>query len=206
MIDLLFGPQTVWFGVPALVGTLFFVLRLAMVTMGIDFGDGADADAGGGFDGAAGGEDAISVEDGVDHAESTSVFKFLSIQTITAFAMGFGWGGILGLETFGYSVGTSLLVAIGMGVAFAWFIVWLFQLMYAMESSGNVGIRRAMGCEGVAGSVIPAGGETTGRVRLTIGDRQRAFGARTDGDEIRMGARVRVTRVNNDNTVTVIGL
>src|SRR6056297_3341950 len=58
MIDLLFGPQTIWFGVPALIGTLFFVLRLAMVAAGIDLGDGADGDAGVAMD--------AGVDDGLD--------------------------------------------------------------------------------------------------------------------------------------------
>ena len=196
MIDLLFGPQTIWFGVPALIGTLFFVLRLAMVAAGIDLGDGADGDAGVAMD--------AGVDDGLDHAESSSIFKFLSLQTITAFCMGFGWGGLLGLRTFGYDLGGSLAIAVLGGVAFAWFIVWCFQLMYAMESSGNISIRQALGCEGVTASMIPAGGDGTGRVRLTIGDRQRAYGARTEGEAIGMHSRVRVTRVNDDNTVTVV--
>jgi hypothetical protein len=206
MIDLLFGPLNIWFGVPALVGTLFFVLRLAMVVMGIDFGDG---DGGGGLDagmdaGGGGLDVDAPIDEGLDHAESSSIFRFLSLQTITAFCMGFGWGGLLGLETFGYGVGASVGVGVLGGLAFAWFIVWCFKLMYAMESSGNISIREALGCEGVTASMIPAGGEQTGRVRLTIGDRQRAYGARTDGEEIRMGVRVRATRVNNDNTVTVV--
>lgn len=198
MIDLFFGPDTVWYGVPALIGSLFFVLRLAMVAAGIDIGDGADGDAAGGIDDAGG------VDEGLDHAESSSIFKFLSIQTITAFCMGFGWGGLLGLRTLGYDLAGSLATAVIGGVAFAWLIIWCFKLMYAMESSGNVSIRQALGCEGVSASMIPADGEGTGRVRLTIGDRQRAYGARTEGEAIGMNARVRVTRVNDDNTVTVV--
>lgn len=205
MFDLLFGPQTVWFGVPALIGTLFFALRLAMVTMGIDFGDGDAGVDGGGVDAGVGGADGDApIDEGMDHAESSSILRFLSLQTITAFCMGFGWGGLLGLETLGYGVGASVGMAVAMGIGFAWFIVWCFTLMYAMGSSGNISISEALGCEGVSASRIPAGGEKTGRVRLTIGDRQRAYGARTEGDEIHMNVRVRVTRINNDNTVTVV--
>lgn len=210
MIDLLFGDPNVWFGVPAAIGTLFFVLRLAMVVTGVDVGDGAEGDGGGFDDGGGaglddGGDDALRVDEGLDHAESSSIFKFLSIQTITAFAMGFGWGGLLGLETFGYGAPGAIGVGVAVGLAFAWFIVWCFKLLYAMESSGNVSIRDARGSEGTVTATIPAGGGT-GRVRLTVRDRQRGFAARTEGDEIRMNTRVRVTRVNDDNTVTVAAL
>ncbi|MEM7227734.1 MAG: hypothetical protein AAF432_02860 [Planctomycetota bacterium] len=196
MFDLLFGPLAVWFGVPAVIGTLFFMARLGMSLLGIDFGDGADGDVG------AVDMDA-PIDEGFDHAESTSVFKFLSLQTITAFAMGFGWGGLLGLKTFELSMLWSLVMGVGVGVAFAWFIVWCFKLMYAMESSGNISLSDALNAEGVAETSIPGNGDGTGRVRLTIRDRHRGFDATTGGDPIQSGTRVKVSRVNKDNTVTV---
>ena len=41
MQELILGPVAIWFGVPALVGTVFFSLRMALMLIG-----GADADAG----------------------------------------------------------------------------------------------------------------------------------------------------------------
>ena len=196
MADFLFGNGASWFAVPALIGTLFFAIRVVLALIGLDFDDGGDAD--GGL------VDAIDpgLEEGVDHAESTSVFKFLSIQTITAFAMGFGWGGLLGLRTFGFGVAESVGVGVVLGVVFAWFVVWCFSMIYALESSGNISINDAMNGEGTVSSTVTPGG--TGRVRLTIGDRQRAFNATTDGESLSPGTRVRVTKVNSDQTVTVV--
>lgn len=196
MSEFLFGNGAAWFSVPALVGTLFFAIRIVLALVGLDF------DAGGAGDGGLGDAGDASIEEGIDHAESTSVFKFLSIQTITAFAMGFGWGGLLGLRTFGLGIPESVGVGAVLGVVFAWFVVWCFSMIYALESSGNISIRDAMHTEGTVSSSVRPGG--TGRVRLTIGDRQRAFTAITEGETLPAGTRVRVTKVNSNQTVTVV--
>ncbi|GAB4547042.1 MAG: hypothetical protein Tsb0013_06460 [Phycisphaerales bacterium] len=199
MIDKLFATDALWFTVPALVGTGFFVIRLAMTMIGLDL-EGAE---GGGEDIPGVLDAGADIDEGMEHAESSSVFRFLSIQTVTAFAMGFGWGGLAAKYAMGLDTVPSVVVAIAFGGLFAWLIVWLLQLMYAMESSGNISIKSAYGAEGVTTSTIPAHDAGTGRVRITIEDRQRAYAARSLGDEIRMGAHIRVVRVNADNTVTV---
>ncbi len=195
MSEFLFDNGAAWFSVPALIGTLFFAIRIVMTLIGLDFDDGG-GDAGGMDVGDAG------LEEGIDHAESTSVFKFLSIQTITAFAMGFGWGGLLGIRTLNLGIPESVGIGVLLGIAFAWFVVWCFKLIYSLESSGNISIRDAMHSEGTVSSTIEPG--RTGRVRLTIGDRQRAFAAITEGESLSTGTRVRVTKINNNQTVTVV--
>lgn len=202
MINTLFANDALWFTVPALAGTFFFLVRLAMALTGIEF-EGAD---GGGGDGIDFGDDIpgdTGMDEGMDHAETTSVFKFISIQTVTAFFMGFGWGGLVAKYPLGLDAVPSVVVALASGAGFVWLVIWLFKLMYLMESSGNISIKEAYDAEGVTTSTVPGANAGTGRVRLTIGDRQRAYGARTEGDEIGMGTRVRVVGVNRDNTVTV---
>lgn len=197
MGEFLFDNGAAWFSVPALIGTLFFAIRIVLALIGLDFDDGGD-----GADGGFGDTGDPSVEEGIDHAESTSVFKFLSIQTITAFAMGFGWGGMLGLRTLDLGVPESVGIGVLLGVVFAWFVVWCFQMIYSLESSGNISIRDAMNTEGTVATTIEPG--RTGRVRLTIGDRQRAFTAITEGEALASGTRVRVTKINSNQTVTVV--
>ncbi len=203
MFDQFTSSPSLWFTIPALVGTIFFIIRLGMALIGIDFVEGADGD--GGFDADFGDDmiDVNSVDEGVDHAESSSVFKFISIQTITAFAMGFGWGGLIGLHTLSLEIVPSFVIGLATGLAFSWFIVWLFKLMYAMESSGNISIKDAYACEGVATSSVPGNNTGTGRVRITLRENQRAYAARTPGEPIKMGTPIRVTGVNQDNTLTV---
>lgn len=208
MINQMFANDALVFTIPALAGTLFFVLRLATTIIGLDIegADGSGDDFGAGIgDGTMGdgGLDAADLEEGMDHAETSSVFKFVSILTVTAFFMGFGWGGLVALYAMGLDVAPAVLIALAFGIVLAWFVIWLLKLLYSIESSGNITIDKAMGAEGVTTSTIPARDAGTGRVRITIEDRQRAYAARSEGDEIRMGAHVRVVRVNRDNTVTV---
>ena len=207
MIDLLTSSPSVWFTIPALVGTIFFSVRLVMAVTGLDFGDGADGDVGGidGLDGSGGdaGDGGSTVDDGVEHAETSSVFKFISIQTVTAFAMGFGLTGLMALHTMKLDMPASVVIGICGGLGFAWLIIWLFKLMYSLESSGNISIRDAYGAEGLTTSSIPAETAGTGRVRVVVGDRERSYAARSESESIPMGKRIRVVHVNNDNSVTV---
>ncbi|NTV94050.1 MAG: DUF3108 domain-containing protein, partial [Thiobacillus sp.] len=82
--DVLLGGNAALFGVPALLGTLFFVGRLVLMLVAGD-GDlhqdvGIHVDAGTG--------------DVSGHTDSSSAFKILSLQAVAAFLMGFGWGGL----------------------------------------------------------------------------------------------------------------
>jgi len=83
ILDLMFTNHAAWFGVPAVVGSVFFVLRTALMMIGGDLGHGD-------FDADAGGAD-------LHHGDPGDAFKLLSIQSIAAFCMGFGWGGLAGL-------------------------------------------------------------------------------------------------------------
>jgi hypothetical protein len=97
MSDLFFGNNATWFTVPALIGTLFFVVRLGLMLVGggdWDVDADVDADIDGDIDG--------------DFDDSDHAFKVLSIQSITAFMMGFGWGGLGGFKGAGWSVVNSV--------------------------------------------------------------------------------------------------
>lgn len=211
MYDLLFGNDVMLFSIPALVGTIFFVVRigLSLVTGGLIDGemdtsldDGLDAlDEGAGVEGTEGfdGEDAA-------HSDSNTVFKFLSIQTITAFAMGFGWVGLIGLKTFHLGVLESAFIGLAGGIGFVWFLLWLLRLVYSLQSSGNLTVRDAVGLEGEVYTDIPGENEGSGRVRVVIDDRQRVYRARTRGDRLPTRTRVRVVRASSDNTIEVEAL
>ena len=103
MLDAMFGQQALFFTVPALLGTVVFVARLIMMSLG-----GGDA----------GGHDGDLAHTG-DSADSTHAFNLLSVQSIAAFLMGFGWGGLGGLIGFEWPMPASLLTGAGLGALFA---------------------------------------------------------------------------------------
>lgn len=199
MSDLFFGPIAVWFTIPALVGTVFFTLRTAMMLIGGDVD--ADVDVGVDVD-----FDADVAADAAEGSDSTAAFKVLSIQAIAAFLMGFGWGGLGAFSGSGWSPTVSVLVALAAGLAMMWVLGVLLRFVYGMQSTGNVPMYQALEAEGRVYAQIPAAGAGKGEVRVVIGDRERYYKATSDGAALPTGARVRVVSVNeDDNSVTVTG-
>lgn len=197
MSDLLFGPVTIWFGLPAVVGTAFFTLRLVMMLVG------GDADADGGFDADIDAADVDGAIDGAD-ADSSGAFKVLSLQAISAFLMGFGWGGLGALRGSGWSLGTSVVVAGLSGAAMMWLLGTLLRFVHGLQSSGNLPIYQALQATGSVYAQIPAAGEGKGEVRLVVGDRERYYKAISSGEPLATGTTVRVVSINeDDNSVTV---
>jgi hypothetical protein len=178
--------DAIWFGVPALVGTLLFIIRMVLMLMGTDHDMASDTD--------------VAAADGHDAA---GAFKALSLQTFTAFAMGFGWGGILGLYTLNWGMGKSLLLASGTGVGMVWLLAVMLRMMLDLQSSGNQKLESALGCEGEVYVGIPPKGQGTGQVKVVVSDRMRIINAQSEGEGVPSQSRVRVVRVNGDNTVTV---
>ena len=197
MLDELFSGNLLFFSVPAVAGTIFFVIRLIMMFAGLGGHGDLDVDHGG----LDAGADASA-----DPHHSTELFKILSIQSIAAFMMGFGWGGVGGLKGAGWEFGTSLLSAVAGGVAMVWLLTWLLKLVHDLQSSGTVSIQSAMGAEGDVYVTVPQRGQGVGQVRVIVSDRQRIYNAVSETNPLPTNTRVRVTRINEDNTLTVAAI
>ncbi len=182
MLDLMLTGTAAWFGVPALLGTGVFAIRLLMAI----FGHMGHADV-----------------DSHDGHDSSDVFKFLSFQSIAAFLMGFGWAGLGALHGANLSMLPAFGAAIGGGAVMVWLMMMLLKLMVALNSSGNIAIDKTVGCEGEVAVEVPGNQSGRGQVRVVIEDRQRSYGAVSEGLPIPSRTRVRVVRANTDNTLTV---
>lgn len=215
-MDFFFGdtPSSV-FTAAAIFGTVFFLIRLALMFMGVgdtDF-DGGGGGGGGGGD-FGGGHDAgfdmghLDVDPTIDahHPDSSHAFKMLSIQSIATFIMGFGWGAIGAYRGSDMGVGASLAIGAIIGVAMVWLLGWLLKGVYDLQSSGNFPIRALVGRPGEVYLTVPAARGPkpgVGKVRVTFDSRRRIFNALSEGDAIPTGSRVRVVRVHDDLTLTV---
>lgn len=189
MLDLMMDGGAIWFTVPALAGTTVFVLRLILMLLGFVGHDIAP-------DFHAGAGDA-------HHGDSSDAFKLLSIQSISAFLMGFGWGGLGAFVGSDMGPVRSTLVGLAVGIGMMWLLAKLLRSMNRLESTGNISIDAAVGLEGAVYLSIPAKGGGKGQVRITVEERDRIYNAVSDGDELPTGARARILRANPDNTVTV---
>lgn len=190
MLELLFEGNAKWFAVPALVGTSLFVIRILMLLMGhhggLHTGDVPSGD--------------VSAD---GHPDSGEAFKALSVQSIMGFMMGFGWAGLGALKGSGLNPLLSVLIGCIGGVVVVWLLGIMLKAMNDLQSSGNIDIRSAVGQEGDVYLTVPSRGQGRGQVRVTLEARQRIWNAVTEGEALPTSTRVRVTRVNDDNTLTV---
>jgi hypothetical protein len=190
MLDLMFQDGAVWFTVPALIGTAVFALRLVLMLVGLaghDLAIDLHADA--------------SLD--AHHGDPSEAFKVLSIQSIAAFLMGFGWGGLGAYAGSEMGPLKSAIVGIAVGAGMMWLLAQLFRFLYRMQASGNITIDAVVGRDAAVYLSIPAKGGGRGQIRIALEDRERFYDAISDGDEIPTGARARIVRANPDNTVTV---
>lgn len=238
-MDAFFGDSAIWFGIPALAGTLFFTLRIIlMLTLGdltgesdfggagdagdfggpgVDLGSGAEG-AGelGGFDAAELGEDggfADDMADAAGHAKNpadphtgdhgSAILKYLSIQSILAFVMGFGWGGLFGYRGLELNPALSGVVGVVIGIGMVRLLIFVLEMITRLNQSGNITRSDLLGLEGSVYIAVPARGGGRGRVSILIENRQRMISARSADAELPRNARVKVVKLNNDNTVTV---
>ncbi|MBL9141297.1 MAG: hypothetical protein JNK53_05465 [Phycisphaerae bacterium] len=195
MLDYLFQNGAAWFSVPAIVGTLVFLVQMSGL-LGDDGGsDGGGADGGGG-DGALG-------DSGDSGGHGNALAGVLSVQGGSAFAMGFGLGGLASLHGSTMGLGLSIAVGVGCGIVFVAVLGMLFRQARQLNSSGNIGIQALVGREADVTSTIPAQGSGRGEIVAVLGDRERRCAATSAGDAIASRSRVVVVRVNGDNSVTV---
>lgn len=192
MLDWLFTSPAVWFTVPALLGTTLFLLKIVLLLVGA-----GDLHASGDFD-FSGHADVPHA-----HADSVGAFKALSVQAFAAFAMGFGWGGLGALKTTDWHVMGVILTGVACGVALAFLLAGVMNALMDLQSSGNVSIADALGGEGVVYATVPAPGAGLGQVRLVVNGSDRIYSAVSREGEIATHTRVRITKVNSDNTVEV---
>ena len=117
--------------------------------------------------------------------------------------MGFGWLGLAGLKG-GTEWGPLMIniVAVAGGAGMVWVLAMLLRGVASLQSSGNVSIQSAAGHEGDVYLTVPGAGGR-GQVRVTVENRQRIYNAVTTGEDLPTGTRVRVVKVNDDNTLTV---
>lgn len=180
MLDTLLTGDALWFSVPALVGTLVFVVRVLAMFFG-----GGDVD----------------VSDATSHSAGHQ-FEIFSVHSALAFAMGFGWGGLGALKGSGASLPVSMLVGVGCGVAMLALLGYVMASMQRLAQSGNLDIESLEGKQGEVTATVPAG-SGRGEVKVLVGQRERRAWAVSASGQIAVRTRIRVVKVNQDNTVTV---
>lgn len=199
MLDALFAHDVLWFSLPAVFGTGVFLIFIFMMLTGVAVDAHAGGDPGGGFDAVLDDPQGVGIDG--DDASGDS-FKVLSLQSIAAFMMGFGWGGFAARQTFAHdSYALAIVTGAGIGVAMVYVLGLSLKAVRDLQSSGNISIHEAVGSEGEVYVRVPGDGGGLGRVRVVIHEHQRIYNARTEGEELPRSSRVRVVGVSGSTLV-----
>lgn len=195
-MDILFGGNAALFGVTAVIGTLFFLGRTALMLFGGDADMhhdlGFHADTGDLTDGDLG-----------DHPDSSAAFKILSVQAIAAFLMGFGWGGLTAVRGWGMPFVVGIVVGVVAGSGMTWILGKLLGWIVRMQSSGTLPMESALYEQGIVYVTVPERQRGRGVVRVVVDERMQYYPAVTEGPALDTQTAVRITAINDDHTLTV---
>jgi len=138
------------------------------------------------------------------HGDHDSGIGLITVRTVTAFFVGFGWTGAIMLNN-GYSVVAAIIAGLAAGTAFllaTWFLI--HNLLRLQSSGGNVDYNNAIGTVGTVYTTIPAAETGGGQLELMIQGRLMMAEAYTRATwNLKPGAKARVTALIGRSTLLV---
>lgn len=171
----------------AIVGGVVLTIQTALTLLGV-------------------GLDELDLDPGIDLDAATATHEHflgaLTLRAVIAFATFFGLAG-LASRSADLSLASSLVIAIGAGVAAVFAVGQMMAALAKLQSSGNRDMRRAIGCAAHVYLRIPARGEGEGRVHVTVQGRRIEARAIALHDAIPTGADVTVREVAPDGALVV---
>ena len=178
------------FLVCALASTIFFFIRVIMMLIGI--GDHHSVDMLHGHE----------AHDVADH-HSDVAFEILSINTITAFLMMFGWIGLTCAKQFGMSSLASTGMAFLGGVFCMLITAYVFKMMKKLVSKGgSFTANDAVGLTATVYQRIP--GKGSGKINVVVRGMTREIEAQSEDQvDIESFKTVKVVRLVSDQIVSV---
>jgi hypothetical protein len=177
-----FSMQVFW-----AIGLLGLLLIIFQAVFGVFVGHDGDTGGGGGIDlhGGHGGGGGI-----------------VSLKTISAMMLGFGFGGAL-MEQNGYSVGVSALGGLGVGLLLGAVYFALMHSLYKLKSDGTSVLTDAVNHSGTVYMRIPGHASSAGEIQIAFGGRMQNVAAYTRGLELPTGTAVRVVGLHGDTALLV---
>lgn len=192
------------FGVPALIGTGFFLFRLLVAGAGLADGHIADHTA------HADASHPHAPHDIQKNGHAGLLDGWLTFQSAFSWLMGFGWSGLTGYAVLGLGPALSAAIGVAGGVAMAWLTRAMLRGMRRFESDGTIAIDRCLGQEGEVYLTIPGRSlganppSMSGQVRVVVDGKARIYNAvARDEALIATGSRVLVVATHPDNSLIV---
>lgn len=177
-----YGMDVVVYVIMALVGTLFFVIRLALALF---FGGDSDVDG--------------DLADIGDHG----AFNMFSVLSILAFFMGAGWMGLTCRIDWNLSSIVSAASATGFGFVLMMMASGLMAVARKLNRVVEYDPATAVGHTASVYMTIPAKGDGMGKIQVSVSGRQKTMNAISNGPRIREFTSVKVLSVRDDGAFLV---
>ncbi len=146
----------------------------------------------------------FDVADGEFEIEGTDGdLGVLSIRTICAFFVGFGWGGITALNMYDGDIFIATIAGFITGSLFLFAVLWTMRGLHSLKEDGTVDIKNSVGTNGRVYLPVPPNREGTGLVQVVIQGREREVVALTDSAE-ELENRTRITVLEQIDPQTVL--
>lgn len=138
------------------------------------------------------------------HHDHDTGMGLLTVRTVTAFFVGFGWAGVIMLNK-GYSMIPAIAVGAGTGLVFLLTTAFLIRNLLRLQSSGgNIDYNNAIGVVGTVYVTIPGAEAGGGQVELNIQGRLMTVGAYTRAAAaLRPNTKVKVVGLIGGSTLLV---
>ena len=175
------------FALIALPSTVLIIIQTVLLLIGIGGDSDTDVDV----------DDVDGIDLPDDGLAIFSVRGILSMLCIT------GWVAVALLET-SLPAGVSIGIAIVCGIATLIGMAFLMRAINRLQSSGNIDIGNCIGKIGEVYIPVPAAGNGSGKVNLTVQEKFSEFTAiTTSGNQLKTGSYVRVVAVNEAGVLVV---
>lgn len=100
-------------------------------------------------------------------AGAEGAVKVLSVRAMVAFAVGFGWAGVLFVDE-GFSLTVTIGIAMGVGLLFMAMIYGVMRFMVSLKADGTLDYANALGLEGKVYVTIPAARSGDGQIEILL--------------------------------------
>ena len=175
--------EQIFWGI-AIVFTTFFIIQFGLSVLGLDFDADADAD----------------LSDGGYSLDPS--FTLLSVRSIIAFFVFFGWTGILAIGQ-GYGTTTVFLMAAGAGLIAMVVVAYLMYFFYKLAEDGNANLEELIYKDATVYLTIPERRKGKGKVHVTLNNSLREMDAVTEGEALPNGRSVKIVEIIEDNVLVV---
>jgi len=169
------------------IGLLGLFMIIIQAILGVFVGHDGDTSSGG----------SIDIHGG--HGGGGSI---VSIKTVSAMLLGFGFGGAI-MEKNGFSAGISALGGLGAGFVIGIAYFALMRSLYQLKSDGTSILSEAINHSGTVYMRIPGNVSGSGEIQVSFGGRLQNIRAFTRGLELPTGTPIRVVSLHGDNALLV---